>query len=197
MDDLTPSSSVTSIKSTPPVTESLSAAFSAPAWNCEGDCAHAEAVPPSTVLRNEPLYRIFKATSQAFRERALHQMREEGIQHLYPGAVPLLMHLNEEDGLTLSELARRCNLENSTLTPLVDELERAELACRRRDPEDRRLVRIHLTSAGREMAPRLHRVWAQVQEQALNGIGDDQLTALHTILARIVTNLTAGDKRDA
>lgn len=189
MDDLTPSSSGKSIEATTPAPEAL-----APTWNCDVGCAHAEAVPPSGVIRNEPLYRIFKATSQAFRERALHQMREEGIQHLFPGAVPLLMHLDEEDGLTLSELARRCDLENSTLTPLVDELERAELACRQRDPEDRRLVRIHLTSAGRDMAPRLHRVWQRVQAQALDGIADAQLAALHTVLARIVANLTAGDK---
>ena len=158
-------------------------------------CGHPEPQPPASVLRNESLQRTFKAVHQGFLQRALHQMRAEGIADLYPGATSLLLHLNEEDGLTLSELARRCDLEPSTLTPLVDELEKHDLVRRQRAHDDRRMVLLFLTERGRELAPRLHRMWLQIQETALRGISGDDLTALHRILARIVANLN--DHRDS
>src|SRR5690349_20860251 len=143
------------------------------AWSrdCSRDAAH----PPSSVLRNEPLYRAFKAVHMAFRQRALQLMRSEGIDELFPGAAPLLLHLGDEDGLTLSELARRCELENSTLTPLVDDLERHDLVARARDRDDRRVVRIHLTAQGRELEPRLRALWLRLQEVALTGISRAEL----------------------
>src|SRR5579871_5974184 len=98
----------------------------------QGGCIHAEPQPPAGALRNEPLHRLFKAIHRGFLQRALQEMRAEGIADLYPGATSLLLHLGEEDGLTLTELARRCDLENSTLTPLVDELERHQLVRRAR-----------------------------------------------------------------
>src|SRR5579859_1417292 len=90
-------------------------------------CGHGEAEPPSSFLRDAPLFRVFKGVHAAFRHQALQQMRAEGIDTLFPGVAPLLLHLRDEDDVTLSELARRCDLENSTLTPLVDELERQSL----------------------------------------------------------------------
>jgi DNA-binding MarR family transcriptional regulator len=159
-----------------------------PGWR--GECGRVDPQPPASVLRNEPLHRLFKAVHQGFLQRALHQMRAEGIADLYPGATSLLLHLDEEDGLTLSELARRCDLENSTLTPLVDELERHDLVRRVRAADDRRVVRLFLTERGHELAPRLHRMWLQLQETALLGITEEELSALHRVLGRIVGNLT-------
>lgn len=152
------------------------------------DPCRLEARPPASILRDAPLYVVFKAVQTAFRHRALQQLRAQGID-LYPGVAPLLLHLGEEDDLTLSELARRCELENSTLTPLVDELERHGLATRGRDRDDRRLVRIRLTAAGQEMAPRLHTLWMRLQEQSLAGISDTEVQTLHQVMHRMVDNL--------
>lgn len=158
------------------------------ASSLSGPCHHPEAEPPASALRAAPLYHVFKAVQTAFRHRALQQLRAQGID-LYPGVIPLLLHLGEEDDLTLSELARRCELENSTLTPLVDELERHRLAVRLRDPDDRRLIRIRLTDAGRALAPRLHTLRMRLQEQALTGISDAELQTLHQVMHRMVENL--------
>jgi DNA-binding MarR family transcriptional regulator len=155
----------------------------------QGSYPHSEPQPPSAVLRNEPLQRLFKAIHRGFLQRALQEMRAEGIADIYPATTSLLLHLGEEDGLTLSELARRCDLENSTLTPLVDELERHELVRRVRSSDDRRVVQVFLTDQGHELEPRLRAMWLQLQDTALAGISAEELTALHAILGRIVANL--------
>jgi DNA-binding MarR family transcriptional regulator len=149
----------------------------------------AEPQPPSAVLRHEPLQRLFKAIHRGFHQRALQEMRAEGIGDIYPGTTSLLLHLGEEDGLTLSELARRCDLDNSTLTPLVDELERHDLVRRVRSSDDRRVVQLFLTTSGRALEPRLRAMWLNLQDAAMDGISPQELDALQQILTRIVTNL--------
>lgn len=155
-----------------------------------GAC-HPAPTPPAGVTRHEPLHRAFKAAEQAFRQRALHEMRAEGITDLYPGAAPLLLHLGDEDGLTMSELARRCGLESSTMTPLVDELERQGIVQRLRAAEDRRIIRLRLTAAGRDLEPRLRRLIVRLEDVAFTGIPECDISQLRATLEQIVCNLSA------
>ena len=50
---------------------------------------------------------LLQAVEQAFRQQFLLRMRQENID-LFPGAAPLILHLGDEDGLTMSELGKRC-----------------------------------------------------------------------------------------
>ena len=145
---------------------------------------------PNSALRNAPLHRSFKAVEQAFRQQFLHRLRQENMD-LFPGAAPLILHLGDEDGLTMSELGKRCGLESSTMTPLVDELERRNMIGRVRAPEDRRVIRLHLTPAGRALEPRLRVLLLDLQEVALGNIPESDLAAMHRALERIVANLEA------
>lgn len=154
-------------------------------------CGRPEAMPPSSVMQNESLHRLLKMTEQTFRQQALQQMRAQGIPDLFPGVMPLILHLGDEDGVTLSELARRCHLESSTLTPLVDELERHHIAVRTRDTEDRRVVRLLLTDYGRELEPRLRSIVLHLQDVAFAGIPETEIAAMRRVLERLIANLHA------
>ncbi len=151
-------------------------------------CGKIEPMMPNSALRNAPLHRLFKAVEQAFRQQALCRMRQEGMD-VFPGAAPLILHLGDEDGLTMSELGKRCNLESSTMTPLVDELERRDIIARVRCPEDRRVIRLHLTPHGRSVEPRLRALLLDLQEIALRHVPDTDLAAMHRVLERIIANL--------
>lgn len=54
--------------------------------------------------------------------------------------------------LSLSELSDRIRARNSTVTGIIDRMEREELVVRKRSDEDRRVVNIELTKKGRELA---------------------------------------------
>lgn len=69
----------------------------------------------------------------------------------------ILFSLLEKDGSTLTEIGSRSHIENSSLTTMVDKLEKAELVERRFDPSDRRVIRVFLTDQGRELAERVLR----------------------------------------
>jgi len=152
-------------------------------------CGHNEPMPPSSVLRNEPLHRLFKAVEQAFRQKFLTLMRQEGITDVFPGTVPLILHLGDEDGLPMSELARRCGLDASTLTPLVDELEKRGMAARTRLASDRRIICLHLTDQGREVEPQLREIIFALQELAMKGIPQEDIAAMHRVMEGIIANI--------
>lgn len=65
-------------------------------------------------------------------------------------SIGVLSTLAESDGLSHRDIARQLWLTPATLTPVVDGLERAGHVQRERDSDDRRVLRLHLTEAGRD-----------------------------------------------
>ncbi|MCL5958346.1 MAG: MarR family transcriptional regulator, partial [Chloroflexi bacterium] len=57
----------------------------------------------------------------------------------------VLSELVEADGLSLNELSERMRLAHSTVSGIIDRLERREMVVRRADPIDRRFIRIYLS----------------------------------------------------
>ncbi|MDT8902545.1 MarR family winged helix-turn-helix transcriptional regulator [Anaeroselena agilis] len=75
-------------------------------------------------------------------------------QHSKPEFSPMQMHvlftLCERGCFTMSELAGEVLIAKQQLTPLVDRLVSAGLVLREPDQEDRRVVKIRLSPAGRD-----------------------------------------------
>jgi DNA-binding MarR family transcriptional regulator len=63
--------------------------------------------------------------------------------------------LDELGDLSLSELSERIRAQNSTVTGIVDRMEREGLVDRKRSSEDRRVVHIRLTDKGQKLARNL------------------------------------------
>jgi DNA-binding MarR family transcriptional regulator len=57
--------------------------------------------------------------------------------------IAVLRQLNVEDGLSLKELSERLGLAHSTVSGIVDRLERRDLLHRRPDANDKRFTRIY------------------------------------------------------
>ena len=59
-----------------------------------------------------------------------------------------------DDGIHMSRLAGKLGIDNSTLTRLMDNLEKHNLAFRKKDEDDRRLVNVFLTEEGQAVMSR-------------------------------------------
>ena len=99
----------------------------------------------------------------------------------YPQYLVMLV-LWEADGITVSQLGDRLQLDSGTLTPLLKRLEQAGLLQRLRDATDERRVLLQLTAAGRK----LRRSAATVPEAVACASGC-QLDELADLTARIRT----------
>lgn len=67
----------------------------------------------------------------------------------------ILFSLLENDGSTLSEIGLRAQIDNSSLTTMVDKLEKEGLVERRLSTQDRRVVTLYLTDKGRKLAQKV------------------------------------------
>ncbi|MFZ4481444.1 MAG: MarR family winged helix-turn-helix transcriptional regulator [Rhodoferax sp.] len=92
---------------------------------------------------------------------------------------------------TVAELARECHLDAGAMTRLLDRLE-AKAFCRRvRSVEDRRVVNIELTDAGREAARAIPGVLCQIQNACLAGFSVEEFETLKALLRRMLASAQA------
>jgi len=68
----------------------------------------------------------------------------------------ILFSLLEKDGCTLTEIGNRAQIDNSSLTTMVDKLEKEGLVERRLFAQDRRVVNLYLTEKGRDLAMQVY-----------------------------------------
>jgi DNA-binding MarR family transcriptional regulator len=90
--------------------------------------------------------------------------------------------------LGMTELSRMLSIERSSLTSMVDRLERRSLVARTPTPGDRRACRIELTGDGLDLAHEahdavVHRIEAMTADLSA-GTRSTLLTALQAILAK-------------
>lgn len=116
-----------------------------------------------------------------------HALEQAAVEFaMPPGDLLALYVLGVHDGLPGSTLARLLRLQQPTITALADRLESAGLITRRRDPSDRRRIRLCPTDAGHDLLIRAGVVVrAAVREvfAPLQGADAEQLAAL---LGRLV-----------
>jgi DNA-binding MarR family transcriptional regulator len=99
--------------------------------------------------------------------------------------VPLLK-LHMGCASTVAELARECDLDAGSMTRLLDRLEAKQLCRRVRSSDDRRVVNIELTDAGRVAAQEIPKVLCHVQNAHLAGFSVEEWQTLQGYLRRIL-----------
>ncbi|MEO7160158.1 MAG: MarR family winged helix-turn-helix transcriptional regulator [Polaromonas sp.] len=99
--------------------------------------------------------------------------------------VPLLM-LYRGSGSTAAELARQCELDAGSMTRLLDRLEAKQLCRRIRSSDDRRVVNLELTDAGRVAAREIPGVLCGVQNALLAGFSVEEWQTLKSYLRRML-----------
>jgi MarR family transcriptional regulator, transcriptional regulator for hemolysin len=130
----------------------------------------------------EPLGRQLAITGRMVRERFDGCLNEHGAS-LTTWAV--LRSAEHEDGLSQRELASRMSIESPTLVRHLDRLEDEGLVVRRRDEQDRRVVRVGLTPAGHRRYAELREVAAIVDSQLCSLLDDGEIEILERALHRI------------
>lgn len=84
----------------------------------------------------------------------------------------VLFSLLEEDGSTLKEIGTKAQIDSSSMTVLVDKLENEGLLERRLDSQDRRAIRVFLTSKGKDLAERVLDLAVDFNRHLQESLGD-------------------------
>ncbi len=101
---------------------------------------------------------------------------------LTPSEINALANLADDHGRTATELATLVGTRPTTLTSILDRLERRGHIIRGSRPGDRRAVLVTLTPAGRHAATTIRQAIAHIERRALAGLPAATIGALRTAL---------------
>ncbi|HEY0936538.1 MAG TPA: MarR family transcriptional regulator [Trebonia sp.] len=110
---------------------------------------------------------------------------------LYAGQELLLLQLREHDGGSQQDLVAALGLDHSTVTKMLQRLERAGLVTREPSAADRRSTLVRLTPEGRRLCGKVEDIWAQLEEATVGGLSDRQRQQLRQLLALVEGGLQA------
>ncbi len=114
---------------------------------------------------------------------------ENGISEFNGAQGRILFVLWETDDIPISMLSERTGLAKTTLTSMLDRLERSGHILRLPDPDDRRAVRICLTERAENLREKYERVSAMMNEVFYRGFSDNEILAFEEWLRKILENL--------
>lgn len=94
----------------------------------------------------------------------------------------LLANLRGLDGVSMSDLAERLDMDRTTLTRNLGPLLAAGWVRVEPSPEDARRRDVRLTAAGEAQWRAARALWRRAQDDVKSAIGADDLATLHTLL---------------
>lgn len=119
-------------------------------------------------------------------EKLLHKA---GIDAFNGAQGRILYVLWQEDGLPIRELAKQTGLAKTTLTSMLDRMERDGFILRRASVSDRRQTDILLTDQARAHHDTYEAVSQEMNTIFYRGFSEEEIEQLESQLKRIVRNL--------
>lgn len=135
-----------------------------------------------------PLYLVSRL-SLVITSTLKKRLNEAGLGHVKPAYLWALLSLWAEDGLKVTDIARRSGLDTSTMTGLLDRMERDGLVTRTADTNDRRTLRIYLTDEGRKIEDPVIDETLKVLDECFKGIPERDLDVTKATLAKVLSEV--------
>jgi MarR family transcriptional regulator, organic hydroperoxide resistance regulator len=96
-----------------------------------------------------------------------------------------LQWLFEDGDMTIGDLSNKMYLACSTTTDLVDRMEKKQLLMRVKDPNDRRVVRIHLLEEGKRIIDEVIKKRQAYLEEVLKNFSNNEILLLQDNLMKL------------
>jgi DNA-binding MarR family transcriptional regulator len=97
-----------------------------------------------------------------------------------------LANLDGRTGISQQEMGSMLCVDANNLVILLNELEAAGLALRRRDPSDRRRHLVDITPKGRKALERAEQNIANIEDEVLRALSPKERTSLRRMLAKAI-----------
>ena len=133
-------------------------------------------------IRHQLSYLLAKTHQRQLR---LFDAHTEGMQ-VSGRQYATLLALEANDALHQSDLAEWLGLDRTTVTYLVDGLEKRGWIARQRDPADRRAHRLHLTEDGVAALAKIRPAARAATQALLAPLDNNEQTQLRTLLVRLL-----------
>ncbi|MBO4857527.1 MAG: MarR family transcriptional regulator [Treponema sp.] len=115
-------------------------------------------------------------------------LRDNNMADLEGARGRVIFSLWGKDGVPIKTLCEKTSLDKSTLTGIIDRLERDGYIERRQSETDKRSTLICLTGKEKEFANNIQKVSDQMNSVFYKGFSDEEITQFDSLLQRILDN---------
>ncbi|BDC92215.1 MarR family winged helix-turn-helix transcriptional regulator [Treponema bryantii] len=115
-------------------------------------------------------------------------LRENDMADLEGARGRIIFALWGKDGVPIKTLCEKTSLDKSTLTGIIDRLERDGYVERKASETDKRSTLISLTGKEQEFAKNIQKVSNQMNKIFYKGFSDDEIIQFEEMLTRILEN---------
>ena len=115
-------------------------------------------------------------------------LRDNNMADLEGARGRVIFSLWGQDGVPIKTLCEKTSLDKSTLTGIIDRLERDGYIERRQSETDKRSTLICLTGKEKEFANNIQKVSDQMNSVFYKGFSDEEITQFDSLLQRILDN---------
>jgi len=117
------------------------------------------------------------------------ELLKNKIQDLAPSYGDILYIIDIHGPLTLQEIARFASKDKSTVSSVIRKLEESGYVTKVKEKDDARFVRIALTAKAKKIKTILMRISSNMNERIFNGLSQDEINNLFSILNKIYKNI--------
>lgn len=142
-------------------------------------------------VNKDSLYGIFLEILRLHYYRAHVLLEEIGI---YPGQPQMLITLNKEDGLSQKELSEKLKIKASTITVMLNRMEKSNLVRRKQDDEDQRISRVYITDNGKKICKKSHEIMKSIEEECFGNFTNEEKIVFKKLLTQMKENLSIINK---
>ena len=144
---------------------------------------------PNNQFKKSELYSFITGkASTAIARRMQKNFKKNGID-ITIEQWSVLYHLWKEDGMSQQSLCEATFRDKPSITRLLDNLEKLQLAKRVPSKEDRRVNMIYLTSEAQHLQEQTIELANQTLNEALEGVTHGQIEIAKEVLQKVYENL--------
>ena len=117
----------------------------------------------------------------------MSELEKNGLQGIAPSHGDIFIELFRDDGCSMGDLAGHIHRTKSTVTALVDKLERLGYVYREKSADDARGTNVYLTPQGWEMQAAFQCISAELLRLASNRLTDSEIQQLEELLQKLLS----------
>jgi DNA-binding MarR family transcriptional regulator len=142
---------------------------------------------PLDVGPGGPVSRALGQVARLHRAAAGELLKSTG---LYPGQELLMMHLWAAGAVRQADVINALGVDPSTVTKMLQRLQRTGNVTRTTDPADRRAVLVEATASSSALRPEIEAAWKTLEDRTVAGLDPAERAELHRLLEKVAANLS-------
>ena len=113
---------------------------------------------------------------------------------IHPKQIPLLILLDKRDGMSQREISEELHISAPTVAVSMKRMEKAGIIERRNDEHDQRMVRIYLTTQGKETIEKSRKCVEENEKMVFAGFSESEMCLMKRFFDQMISNLGGDEK---